>query len=45
MAFHRSGYKFGRWIDMVYMELFLQEMDNPQTPKSIHEIDFESRWM
>lgn len=43
--FHRSGYKFGRWIDMIYMELSLQETDDPQPPKSIHEIDFESRWL
>lgn len=31
--FHRCGYKFGRWYDMVWMEKFLS--DHPENPRRV----------
>lgn len=40
--FHRSGYKFDTWYDMIWMEkLFDNHHQSPQKLKSIHEIDYK----
>ncbi|AGM98273.1 GNAT family N-acetyltransferase [Streptococcus iniae] len=37
--FHKSGYKFGQWFDMIWMEKIIGQHDSPvKTVTSIHEV-------
>jgi phosphinothricin acetyltransferase len=37
--YHKTGYKFGKWIDVSWWEKKIQDLPNePQNPKSISEI-------
>lgn len=40
--FHQAGYKFNRWLDVIYMEKDIQKLKHPDFPRSIHEIDMDS---
>lgn len=37
--FHNSGYKLGRWHDVLWMEKQIRPLNHPEKTKTIHEID------